>query len=41
MEKKLKILFLPFDIASKGAITIDALNRIPGIEAKGFFCKQK
>ncbi len=37
MEKKLKILFLPFDIASKGAITIDALNRIPGIEAKGFF----
>lgn len=33
----MKVLLLPFDIASKGAITIDALNRMPGIEARGFF----
>ncbi len=33
----MKVLLLPFNIASKGAITIDALNRINGVEAKGVF----
>jgi hypothetical protein len=33
----MKILLLPFNIASKGPLTIDALNRIEGIEAKGVF----
>lgn len=37
MDNKLKVLLLPFDIASKGANTIDALNKIQGIEAKGLF----
>ncbi|MBK6382068.1 MAG: glycosyltransferase [Chitinophagaceae bacterium] len=33
----MKVLLLPFNIASKGALTIDALNRINGVEAKGVF----
>lgn len=33
----MKVLLLPFDVASKGPITLDALNRIEGIEAKGIF----
>lgn len=33
----MKILLLPFNIASKGSITLDALNKIEGIEAKGLF----
>ncbi len=33
----MKILVLPFDIASKGPLTLDALNKIEGIEAKGIF----
>lgn len=33
----MKILVLPFNIASKGALTVDALNKIDGIEAKGVF----
>jgi hypothetical protein len=33
----MKILLLPFDIASKGPITLDALNKIDGIEARGIF----
>jgi glycosyltransferase involved in cell wall biosynthesis len=33
----MKILLLPFNIASKAAITINALNKIEGIEAKGLF----
>ncbi len=33
----MKILLLPFNIASKGALTVDALNRIEGVEAKGIF----
>jgi len=32
-----KILLIPFNIASKGSITIDALNKIEGVEAKGLF----
>lgn len=36
----MRILFLPFDIASKGAITLNALNKIEGIEAKGFFVNE-
>jgi glycosyltransferase involved in cell wall biosynthesis len=33
----MKILFIPFNIASKASITIDALNKIEGIEARGLF----
>ncbi len=33
----MKILILPFDMASKGVFTLDSLNKIEGIEAKGFF----
>jgi glycosyltransferase involved in cell wall biosynthesis len=33
----MRILFIPFNIASKASITIDALNKIEGIEAKGLF----
>lgn len=33
----LKVLILPFDVASKAPITLDALNKIPGVEAKGIF----
>lgn len=33
----MKILLLPFNIASKASITIDALNKIEGIEARGLF----
>lgn len=33
----MKILFIPFNIASKASLTIDALNKIDGIEAKGLF----
>ena len=34
---KLKVLFLPYNIASKASTAIDALNRIEGIQAKGLF----
>ncbi len=33
----MKILFIPFNIASKASITIDALNKIEGVEARGLF----
>lgn len=33
----MKVLILPFDIASKAPLTLDALNKIEGIEAKGYF----
>lgn len=33
----MRVLVLPFDIASKGAATVDALNKLKGIEAKGLF----
>lgn len=33
----MNVLILPFDIASKGALTLDALNKIDGINAKGVF----
>ncbi|MBI3139765.1 MAG: glycosyltransferase [Sphingobacteriales bacterium] len=33
----MKILLLPYNIASKASITIDALNKIEGVEAKGLF----
>lgn len=33
----MRVLVLPFDIASKGAATVDAFNRIKGVEAKGLF----
>ncbi len=33
----MKILFIPFNIASKASITIDALNMMEGIEARGLF----
>lgn len=35
--RKLKVLLLPYNIASKAAITVDALNRINGVQAKGLF----
>lgn len=33
----MKVLVLPFDIASKGVFTLNALNRLNGVEARGFF----
>lgn len=33
----MKILFLPYNISSKASISIDALNDIPGVQAKGLF----
>lgn len=33
----MKVLLLPFNIASKGAMTLDALNKISGIQARGIF----
>lgn len=33
----MKVLILPFDVASKGPLTLDALNRIEGVEARGLF----
>lgn len=33
----MKVLLLPYNIASKAAITVDALNRIGGVEARGLF----
>lgn len=33
----MKILLIPYNIASKASITIDALNKIEGLEAKGLF----
>jgi glycosyltransferase involved in cell wall biosynthesis len=33
----MKVLLLPFNIASKASITIDALNKIEGVEARGLF----
>src|SRR5690606_15529920 len=33
----MRILLIPFNIASKASITIDALNKIECIEAKGLF----
>lgn len=33
----LKVLLLPYNIASKVAITVNALNRIEGVQARGLF----
>lgn len=33
----MKVLLLPYNIASKAAITVDALNRLEGVEARGLF----
>lgn len=33
----MKVLILPFDVASKGPLTLDALNKIEGVEARGLF----
>lgn len=33
----MKVLVLPFDIASKGAITVNSLNQLQGIQAIGVF----
>lgn len=34
---ELRVLLLPYNIASKAAITIDALNSVEGVEARGLF----
>ena len=33
----MKVLVLPVNVASIGSITVEALNRIQGVSAKGFF----